>query len=225
MTDESHVYQLRTPELHKQRCQHLLQPTPPTHAPAQIRSKQAHATFFLIIRPLRSPTQTTRIVPQGSSLEHLSRGTLGSSSYVGEHEDRIGHQGRGLLAGSRIKWPRYGDLNSVPVYYNDVETARNSYLKGSHNVSEVKGNMSEVGGWVEHGDVGMEYLGCFRDHPGHLREFNGAGGRHEGGEEATMKDREHLEEENTVYVFPRSLTPKVSTRVVVKYIRYICTFF
>eukprot|EP00904_Undaria_pinnatifida_P002208 jgi/Undpi1/11989/HiC_scaffold_4.g01688.m1 len=156
-----------------------------------------------------SKSSVYRIVPQGSSLEHLSRGTLGSSSYVGEHEDRIGHQGRGLLAGSRIKWPRYGDLNSVPVYYNDVETARNSYLKGSHNVSEVKGNMSEVGGWVEHGDVGMEYLGCFRDHPGHLREFNGAGGRHEGGEEATMKDREHLEEENTVYVFPRSLTPKV----------------
>lgn len=76
----------------------------------------------------------------------------------------------------------------------------------------------------------MEYLGCFRDHPGHLREFNGAGGRHEAGEEEeeekeAMEDREHIERENAVFVFPRSLTPKVRISLTVKYKAYLYMFW
>ena len=110
-----------------------------------------------------------------------------------------------MLAGSRIKWSRYGDSRGLPVYYDDVAATRKFRLESAQNGTEV------VDGWAGQGGTGgLEYLGCFRDHPGHLREFDGAGGRHEAGKEEAMKDREQIERENAVYVFPRSLTPKVS---------------
>lgn len=94
-----------------------------------------------------------------------------------EDEDaRVGKQGSGVMAGSRIRWHRSGGASGtigVPEYYGDA------------NKTEAENGLS----------YRVKYLGCFRDHPGRLREFHGF--------------EDGMEIGDAVYVFPRSLSPHV----------------
>lgn len=132
------------------------------------------------------------------------------------YEDIVGQQGRGVFAGSRIKWPSrdfpqqhrnepHNDggeseeaTADVPVYYDDV-ASRRERLK---NAETIRGN-----------EGGLEYLGCFRDHPGHLREFYKAQAHdselEKEDEDAAGGQPEESQQGNSVHIFPRSLTPNV----------------
>lgn len=93
-------------------------------------------------------------------------------------------QGRGSMAGSRIRWHRQRSEDGmrfveVPEFY------------------DVAGSMPSPGrGW------GATYLGCFRDYSGNAREFHSPrDGESDGGDEEGQ--------EQVVYDIPRSLTPEV----------------
>lgn len=61
---------------------------------------------------------------------------------------------------------------------------------------------------MEEEEEGLEYLGCFRDHPNDLREFYDV----EGLRNITTGSEQQEEEaggEDNVYVLPGSLTPNV----------------
>ena len=64
------------------------------------------------------------------------------------------------------------------------------------------------------GSSGLQYLGCFRDHPGRLREFSNSVGDQE------RWDTEEPEHGDAVYIFPRSLTPHVRIDLVTSSLRF-----
>lgn len=86
-------------------------------------------------------------------------------------------------------------MNSFPKYYDDVATRQES-------------RPADAG---DGGSVLLEYLGCFRDHPGNLREFYGPDGVSSplGVSAMSRGQEQQLEEKDTVYAFPHSLTPHV----------------
>lgn len=137
----------------------------------------------------------------------------------------MGRQGLGINAGNRIKWTWDGkSKRSVPVYYNDApaEWKTGGEERGEKSSAEAKELERKQDG---QGDE-LEYLGCFRDNPGQLREFARAG---RGQDTVDTEDEEEQEEDSLiesqkpqrqqghhdqdgVHVFRSSLTPNVRQR-------------
>ncbi|CAM9902169.1 unnamed protein product, partial [Ectocarpus fasciculatus] len=144
---------------------------------------------------------------------------------LGHGNGGVARQGLGINAGNRIKWVWDGtSKRSVPVYYNDAPA---EWKKGDGKDTGEKNNMAEAKHELERKQYGqwdeLEYLGCFRDHPGQLREFARAGGRQGtlDSEDEEEEDENRLIEsqqpqlprghrdEDGLRVFRSSLTPNV----------------
>lgn len=86
----------------------------------------------------------------------------------------VGLQGRGAEAGNRISWPwDEGRKSTVPVYYHDVATAGTAPGDDGQDYPDVGTEARGEEGAEGERQHALEYVGCFRDHPGTLREYPG----------------------------------------------------
>lgn len=144
----------------------------------------------------------------------------------------VGRQGVGTTAGSRIQWSWDQKMSTrVAVYYDDAGGGRRGEERHSNkNQGEgEQGRKHEEAGkekqetqkdTLRGTDQDLEYLGCFRDHPGSSREFAGGDSRREvddsqEGDRARVKFqglqyRQGKEGGDSVFIYARSLTPSVS---------------
>lgn len=162
----------------------------------------------------------------------------------------VGRQGLGAKAGNRIRRPwDEGRRRSVPVYYHDEATAGGERGDGQIAQDTEKAEGTEEGEEQEEGEQeeevkagteaeaeggreqALEYVGCFRDHPGRLREYSGERSgaqettRRKAGHDNSVADesdgmesprRQQWEDQeggDDVYVFPQSLTVNVRERL------------
>lgn len=144
----------------------------------------------------------------------------------------VGRQGLGTKAGSRIKWSWDPETStSVAVYYNDAGGDRQEQKKLENNGEEEVDEGREKGSAEEEPEQErkdtlrvegqeLEYLGCFRDQPGSSREFSRADSRRETDDSQEREEvaglkyqplpyRQSQEDDDSVFVFARSLTPNV----------------
>lgn len=120
--------------------------------------------------------------PGGPSTFFYDGGGLAVDAW--DQDDTIGGNqlGNGAKAGNRIWWTWDGvRKRNIPIYYHDPATVVRppGHELGSHGGPD--GRTAEHGGEKEGKEAKvasetpqlLEYLGCFRDHPGLIREYSG----------------------------------------------------